>query len=44
MAPGPRDRAPAHLADLLRSVNRGVVLYNGKVYAGLLDARLVALD
>jgi quinohemoprotein ethanol dehydrogenase len=25
-------------------VNRGVALYNGKVYAGLLDGRLVALD
>src|SRR2546428_322240 len=24
--------------------NRGVALYNGKVYAGLLDGRLVALD
>lgn len=26
------------------SVNRGVALYNGRVYAGLLDGRLVALD
>jgi quinohemoprotein ethanol dehydrogenase len=26
------------------AVNRGVALYNGKVYAGLLDGRLVALD
>jgi PQQ-dependent dehydrogenase (methanol/ethanol family) len=26
------------------SVNRGVALYNGKVFVGLLDARLVALD
>jgi quinohemoprotein ethanol dehydrogenase len=25
-------------------VNRGVALYNGKVYAGLLDGRLIALD
>lgn len=25
-------------------VNKGVALYNGKVYAGLLDGRLVALD
>ncbi len=25
-------------------VNRGVALYNGKVYAGLLDGRVVALD
>jgi quinohemoprotein ethanol dehydrogenase len=25
-------------------VNRGVAVYNGKVYAGLLDGRLVALD
>jgi quinohemoprotein ethanol dehydrogenase len=25
-------------------VNRGVALYNGKVYAGLLDGRLVAID
>jgi quinohemoprotein ethanol dehydrogenase len=25
-------------------VNRGVALYDGKVYAGLLDGRLVALD
>lgn len=26
------------------AVNRGVALYKGKVYAGLLDGRLVALD
>jgi quinohemoprotein ethanol dehydrogenase len=26
------------------SVNRGVALYNGRVYVGLLDGRLVALD
>jgi quinohemoprotein ethanol dehydrogenase len=25
-------------------VNRGVALYHGKIYAGLLDGRLVALD
>ena len=29
---------------LLRLVNRGVALHNGKVFVGTLDGRLVALD
>jgi quinohemoprotein ethanol dehydrogenase len=34
-----------HIATLCCGpVNRGVAIYNGKVYAGLLDGRLVALD
>jgi quinohemoprotein ethanol dehydrogenase len=37
--------ARAHISTLCCGpVNRGVALYNGKVYAGLLDGRVVALD
>jgi quinohemoprotein ethanol dehydrogenase len=37
----PRERAYFFCCDV---VNRGVALHNGKVYAGTLDGRLVALD
>jgi quinohemoprotein ethanol dehydrogenase len=37
----PRDRAYFICCDV---VNRGVALYNGKVYVGTLDGRLIALD
>jgi len=37
----PRDRAYFICCDV---VNRGVALYNDKVYAGTLDGRLIALD
>ena len=34
-----------HVMDICcGAVNRGVALYHGKVYEGLLDGRLVALD
>jgi quinohemoprotein ethanol dehydrogenase len=37
--------ARKHIAEICCGpVNRGVALYHGKVYAGLLDGRLVALD
>src|ERR1022692_3444547 len=37
----PRERAYFFCCDV---VNRGVALYNGKVYVGTLDGRLIALD
>ena len=37
----PRARARTICCD---AVNRGVALYNGKVYLGALDGRLIALD
>jgi quinohemoprotein ethanol dehydrogenase len=37
----PRERARTICCDV---VNRGVALYNGKVYLGTLDGRLIALD
>ncbi len=37
----PRERAYFFCCDV---VNRGVALYNGKVYTGTLDGRLIALD
>src|SRR5258708_4078741 len=37
----PRERAYFFCCDV---VNRGVALHNGKIYAGTLDGRLIALD
>ena len=39
MALGPRNRAPHISGICCGPVNRGVAIYNGKIYAGILDGR-----